>query len=302
MPLYAGFDLGGTQLKYGLIDAEGKILFQAKVHSPSKIGDLLQLLDKIWEKLKRRKGPITACGLGFPGIFNLAQQKIFQSPNYPELNHFDLLPALCQFIDVPFRINNDANMAAFGEFKCGAGQSVQSMILLTIGTGVGTGIILKGKLWHGKCGYAGELGHATVNPEGENCKCGSRGCLETEVSALKISKNYTELKKFKKAISAEEVCQRAKEGEKAALKAYAMAGYYLGIGLSIAINVLNPEKILLGGGVMEAGDYLLPIALEEARRRSYQASFDCCGIERATLGNNAGFIGAALWAKEEAEA
>jgi len=302
MSLYAGFDLGGTQLKYGLTDAKGKVLFSAKAYSPPRIEELLKLLSKIWHDIKRReKRPITACGFAFPGIFNFTEQKIFQSPNYPELDNFDLLPALSRFIDAPFWLNNDANMAAFGELKMGAGQGVQSMVFLTIGTGVGTGIILKGKLWQGKCGYAGELGHVPVNPEGERCQCGSRGCLETEVAAPKISRNYQKLKKIREAISAEEVCRRAKKGDKAALRSYGMAGYYLGIGLSITINLLNPEKILLGGGVMKAGDYLLSPAFEEARRRSYQASFDCCRIEKATLQNNAGFIGAALWAKEQVE-
>lgn len=300
MSLYAGFDLGGSQLKYGLIDEKGKVLFSAKVNTPSRIEELVHLLKRIWENLKKKeKKHIAACGFGFPGIFSIEEQKIYQSPNYPELDRFALLPALSSFIDVPFWLNNDANMAAFGELKLGAGQGVQSMIFLTIGTGVGTGVILDGRLWQGKCGFAGELGHATVNPDGEKCKCGSCGCLETEVSAPKISRNYKELKKTREEISAEEVYKRAKIEDEQARKAYAMAGHYLGIGLSIAINLLNPEKILLGGGVMKAGDFLLPHALVEARKRSYRASFDCCRIERAALGNKAGFIGAAFWAKEQ---
>lgn len=302
MSLYAGFDLGGSQLKYGLIDEKGQVLFSAKVNTPSKIEKLIQLLKSIWENLKKKqKKHIAVCGFGFPGIFNIEEQKIYQSPNYPELDHFALLPALSRFIDVPFWLNNDANMAAFGEFKLGAGQDVQSMILLTIGTGVGTGVILDGKLWQGKCGFAGELGHATVNPDGEKCRCGSRGCLETEVSASKIARNYKQLKNIEEEVSAEEVYKRAKKGDEQARKAYAMAGYYLGIGLSIAVNLLNPEKILLGGGVMKGGEFLLAPALDEARKRSYKASFDSCSIDRAALGNKAGFIGAALWAKDQVE-
>lgn len=300
MPFYAGFDLGGTQLKYGVIDEKGKIDFYEKTNSPAIIKDLLNLLEKLWESLKRdKKKRIEAAGFGFPGIFNLKDQKIFQSPNYPELDNFELIPSLSQFIDVPFWVNNDANMAGFGEYKCGAGKGAQSMILLTIGTGVGGGIILNGKLWQGNCGFAGEVGHVTVHPNGEKCNCGSRGCLETEVSAHKIAKNYNSLKKTREKISAEEVCLRAKKGERAARKAFAQAGFYLGIGLSIVINLLNPEKILLGGGVMEARDFLLPPALEEAQKRSYKASFTGCSIEKASLGNKAGFIGAAYWAKEQ---
>ncbi len=301
MPLYAGFDLGGTHLKYGLIDERGRIVFSARVESPVKIDELINLVRRIWKTLKKReKEGIEAVGFGFPGIFSLEEQITYQSPNYPELDNFEPIPALSRFIEVPFCINNDANMAAFGEFKCGAGQGVQSLIFLTIGTGVGSGIIFDGKLWQGKCGFAGELGHTTVNPNGDRCNCGSQGCLETEVSAPKIVKNYNSLRKKREEISAEEVFHRAKKGDKAARKAFALAGSYLGIGLSIAINFLNPEKILLGGAVMAASDFLLFPALEEAKKRSYKASFTCCKIEKASLGNKAGFIGAALWAKEQA--
>ena len=300
MSLYAGFDLGGTRLKYGLIDSKKKIVFEEKTSSPSKIKDLLHLLKKLWEDLKKReKKGIKAVGFGFPGIFSLEEQRILQSPNYPELDNFELIPALSRFIEVPFWVNNDANMAAFGEFKCGAGQGVQSLIFLTIGTGVGSGIILDGNLWKGKCGFAGELGHVTVHPDGDMCNCGCQGCLETEASAPKIVKNYNSLKKTEEEISAEEVFRRAKAGDKAARQAFALAGKYLGIGLSIAINLLNPEKILLGGAVTAAGDFLLSPALEEVRKRSYRASFKCCSIEKASLGNKAGFIGAALWAREQ---
>jgi len=300
MPIYAGFDLGGTDLKYGLIDEGGKVLYEARALTPPKIEELIHLLEGIWQNLKKReKQGIRAAGFGFPGIFSIEEQKIFQSPNYPELDSFDLTQALSRFIEVPFWVNNDANMAAFGEFKCGAGQGVQSMVLLTIGTGVGSGIILDGKLWLGKCGFAGELGHVTVNPKGERCNCGSQGCLETEVSAPKIVKNYNTLRKKREEITGEQVFHRAEKGGKAALQAFSQAGFYLGIGLSIAINFLNPDKILLGGAVMEAGDFLLSPALKEAMKRSYKASFRCCRIEKASLGNKAGLIGAAMWAQDQ---
>jgi len=209
MPLFAGFDLGGTHLKYGLIDEGGRVLYKARAETPAKIEELIHLLEGIWQNLKKKeKQSIRSVGFGFPGIFSLEEQKIFQSPNYPELDNFDLIPALARFIEVPFWVNNDANMAAFGEFKCGAGQGGKSMVLLTIGTGVGSGIILDGKLWLGKCGFAGELGHATVNPKGERCNCGSQGCLETEVSAPKIVKNYNTLRKKRDEITAEQVFHR----------------------------------------------------------------------------------------------
>jgi glucokinase len=300
MSIYAGFDLGGTHLKYGLTDPTGNIIFNSKTATPPTIKGLLKLLEKLWDDLKRKeKRKVAAIGFGFPGIFSLDQQRILQSPNYAELDNFDLIPALSEFIEVPFWVNNDANMAAFGEYKCGAGQGAHSLIFLTVGTGLGAGIILDGKLWRGKCGFAGELGHVTVNPEGERCNCGGQGCLETEVSAPKIVRNYNMMRKKDEKISGEEVFARAKKGEMAARQAFAQAGHFLGIGLGIAMNLLNPDKILLGGAVMSAGKLLLSPALEEVKRRSYKASYKCCTIEKASLGNKAGFLGAALWAKEQ---
>jgi glucokinase len=163
---------------------------------------------------------------------------------------------------------------------------------------LGTGLILEGKIWRGVCGFGGELGHATVNRNGERCNCGSRGCLETEVSGPKIVQNYTEKTNCDEVLDAEEIFHRAQKGDKDASEAFAIAGSYLGIGLSIAINLLNPEKILLGGGVMEAGELILAPAVEEAKARSFRSSFDCCSIQQASLGNRAGFIGSAFLAKE----
>lgn len=301
MPLYAGFDLGGTRLKYGLIDETGNIFHDGQEDSPLKVLELLQLIERVWEDLNRRHPEsIRAAGFGFPGVICFKTCKVLQSPNYQDLDNFDLAPALSRFIRVPFAINNDANMAAFGEYKKGAGRDAHSLVLLTVGTGLGSGLILEGKIWQGACGFGGELGHATVNRNGDRCNCGSRGCLETEVSGPKIVRNYLGLtrKREGKTLDAEEIFRRARRGDRAAVEAFSAAGRYLGIGLSIAINLLNPEKILLGGGVMEAGDLILTPAIQEAKARSFRSSFECCSILRASLGNRAGFLGSAFLAME----
>ncbi len=300
MPLYAGFDLGGTQVKYGLLDEGHALVFRDKKPTPPGIKDMLKLFAEIWEELKKQeKTKIIAVGFGIPGIFSLREQKIIQSPNVPALDGFDLRPALGRFIDIPFWLDNDANMAAYGEFKAGAGRGVQNLIHLTLGTGVGSGIIIDGELLHGMCGFAAEMGHLVVNPEGERCNCGSRGCLETEAAAGPIIRNYRKLAETRQPLTAEEIAEKARRGDASARRAYEMAGTYLGIALGSAINLLNPEKILLGGGIMESGDLLLPRAIEEARFRSYKASFACSSIEKASLGNDAGLIGAASWAMEQ---
>ena len=299
MPLYAGFDLGGTGLKYGLLDQRGGLVFKGEAPSPPAVNELIALFGELWDSLKKQeRRTIRAAGFGIPGIFNLTQQKILQSPNYPALDGFPLRPALARRIDAPFWIDNDANLAAYGEFRCGAGKGVRNLVLLTLGTGIGSGIILDGEMVHGTCGFAAEMGHLIVNAAGERCACGSRGCLETEASAGPIVRNYRRLSGSKEPLKAENVAVRARKGDRAARRSYQRAAYYLGIGLGCAINLLNPEKILLGGGVMRSSGLLLPGAIREARRRCYPASFACCSIEKAGLGNDAGFIGAALWARD----
>jgi glucokinase len=300
MPLYAGFDLGGTGLKYGLLDERRRLVCKGEEPSPPEIRELIAVFGKLWESLKRReRRAIRAAGFGIPGIFNLRRQKILQSPNYPALDGFPLRPALARVIDAPFWIDNDANLAAYGEFRAGAGKGVRNLVLLTLGTGIGSGIIIDGILVHGTCGFAAEMGHLIVNPEGERCACGSRGCLETEASAGPIVRNYRRLSGSKEKLAAEDIAARAKKGDRAARRSFERAAYYLGIGLGCAINLLNPEKILLGGGIMRSSGLILPGAMQEARRRCYPASFACCSIEKAGLGNDAGVIGAAVWAGEK---
>jgi glucokinase len=300
MPMYAGFDMGGTQLKYGLLDERLNLVFKDKAPTPTKIEELIELFGELWENMKKRqKTAIRTVGFGIPGIFNLKAQRILQSPNYNELNNFPLRPAIARVIEAPFWIDNDANMAAYGEFRCGAGKGVRDMILLTLGTGVGSGIIVDGELLHGSCGYGAEMGHVVVNPEGERCGCGARGCLETEAAAGPIVRNYRQLSGSIEPLTAEEVASRAKKSDGAARKSFDRAAYYLGIGLGSAINTFNPQKILLGGGIMASGKLILPMARAEAKRRSYAASYACCSIKKASLGNDAGLIGAASWARDQ---
>lgn len=297
LSLDAGFDLGGTRLKYGLVDPQGRLVRKGQVPSPGSMDELLSALRGLWERLKgEHPGKIRSCGFGFAGFYSRRDRRILQSPNFPSLDGFPIAPALRKFIDVPFRVDNDANMAAFGEFKHGAARGARSLVLLTVGTGIGSGIILDGKLWRGEGGYAGEIGHITVNPEGDVCNCGNRGCLENEASAPRIVRRYQELTGRTDVTDSKTVHRLAKTGDPAAVESFRKCAYYLGIGMGIVINLLNPEKILIGGGVVSAGRILLGPAVEEARRRSNRFSFAGCRIEKAALGNNAGLIGAAAWA------
>jgi len=299
--LFAGFDLGGTQLKFGLIGEDGAIIFKDRIPTPGSIDGLVDSIAGTMGRLENLyPGRIRSAGFGFAGFYSLRERKILHSPNYPSLNNVDIVPALERVLDVPFEIDNDANMAAYGEWKYGAGRGARSLVLLTIGTGIGSGIILDGGLWHGQCGFAGELGHITINPEGSRCNCGNIGCLETEASAPKIARNYVALTGRDEGLTAEDIDKLARRGDRAAIESFAKCGYYLGIGLGIVINFLNPEKIILGGGVMTTGEFLLDPAMEEARKRSHRVSFACTSIVKASLGNDAGLIGAASWSRDKA--
>jgi glucokinase len=295
---YAGFDIGGTELKFGLIDGAGRLVLKDRLPSPESAADLMRAVRSAWEKLREAAGGgIRSCGFGVAGFFSLKEQRILHSPNYPSLDNFPLRRELGKFIDAPFTIDNDANMAAFGEFARGSGRGSRSLVLLTVGTGIGSGIIIDGRLWQGRCGFAGELGHITVNPEGDACGCGSRGCFETEVSGPRLVRNYRDFGGRRRVATPRDVYLLAKKGDRAALKSFERCGYYLGIGLGIIINFLNPELVVIGGGVVSAGKYLLGPALKEAGRRSNPILFKCTRIIRASLGNDAGLIGSAAWSR-----
>ena len=294
MSVTAGFDLGGTHLKYGLVDQAGSILHKDRIATPATATGLMADLRAVWTDLKARSPePIGAAGFGFPGIYDIRAGRVRQSPHCAGLDDFDLVPALAGVLDVPFIVDNDANLAALGEWTYGAGRGASSLIVMTIGTGVGAGIVLDGRIWGGVRGFAGEIGHVSIRPDGLECPCGNRGCLETEVSARAILRRYRDFSAGADGQTPEEVHRRAAAGDEAAQRAFFEAGIFLGLGLSLLIDVLNPEMILIGGGIMTAGDLLLGPAVGEAARHSYRAAFEACTIRRAALGNDAGLIGAA---------
>ncbi|HSA96877.1 MAG TPA: ROK family protein [Acidobacteriota bacterium] len=299
----AGFDIGGTQIKFGLIDRDGRLVRKGKARSPEAMPEILAVIGDTWASLKRSApGPVRSCGFGIAGFYSTKERRILQSPNYPGLNGYPILPALRKIIDAPVRIGNDANMAAYGEFEHGAGRGARSLVLLTVGTGIGGGVILDGKLWEGEGGYAGELGHITVNPEGESCGCGRRGCLETEASAPRLVRNFQALSGRTDVLDSRDVYLLAKAGDRAALESFGRLAYWLGIGIGIIVTALNPEKVLIGGGVVSAGRLLMDPVVAEARRWSHPIPFAGCRVERAALGNDAGLVGAAAWARRRSRA
>lgn len=292
-----GLDLGGSFLKAGVVSESGTILerFRYAV-DPSSAERVFRTVGEAVGACTDVDRSVVAVGLGMPGIMDHGAHVIMSSPNLHCLDGRALDGLMKDVCALPYVLDNDANCGAYGEFVAGAGRGTTgSFVLLTVGTGVGGGIILDGELWHGARGFAGEPGHVVIERDGRPCNCGGRGCLETRVSAGAVVAAYES--RGGRAESAEEVARRAHGGEGAAIEALAEVGRDLGLGMAAIINLLNPEVIAVGGGVMGAGELLLGPARIEAEARAFRASFLSTRIVAATLQNDAGLVGAGLMAR-----
>jgi glucokinase len=302
-----GIDVGGTTIKAGRVAADGTILQSGSRTTPvSNLDGLIGALEALVRDLAASE-PIEAVGVGIPGLRDSATARILVSPNIPCLDGAPVEAALADRLGLPVLTRNDADMSAWGEFVLGAGAGTRHMVCLTLGTGVGSGLVLDGQLYNGSSGYAAEAGHITVNPEGLPCSCGSRGCLEAVASATGIVAlararfGTGEGQALPEPWTAESLARAASEGHTGAQEVFDEAGRYLGIACATLMNLLNPEAIVLAGGVMASGDLILQPAIEEARLRAFDATFDACRVVPARLGRQAGLIGAALFAGHTVE-
>ena len=307
-----GVDLGGTNVRTALLDTEGKILQKRKEATNASEG---------WEKVVARLArtieqqradavqqghSVVSVGVGAPGIINVDKGVVVKSPNFPDWNNLPLKMELEQRLGLPVCIENDANAAALGEMWHGAGQGVRSMILLTLGTGVGGGIILDKKIWHGADGMAGELGHMTLLPDGRLCGCGNQGCLEMYASARGIVQSYCEAlersaltsAQSRGTITSERVYQAARDGDELANGVMRDMGRMLGIGIANLINIFNPDMIVIGGGVKDAWQLFIGATHQEVMRRAFQVPAERTEIVPSMLGDDAGVVGAAAVALE----
>jgi glucokinase len=242
-------------------------------------------------------GTVRGVMLGAPGIIARDQGTVVSSPNLPGWRDVPLRRLVAEAVGMPVSLENDANAAAYGEYWRGAGRGCASMVLLTLGTGVGGGLVLGGSLWRGADGMAGEIGHITIEPGGRTCRCGNAGCLETYASATGIVDRYRELAGTEEGASAERIHSRALEGDANARQAYREAGRALGLAFATLVNLLNLERIVIGGGVLPAWELFMPPAEQELRRRAFAAPAARVSFARAALGDLAGVTGAAglLW-------
>lgn len=290
-----GVDLGGTNLRAAAIDGNGKMLdkvagsTQFKAGRDAVVSDIVQAI----ETLRSRLGQgLAGVGVGVPGFILIDKGVIVGSNNLPQFNHYPIRDEIERRLGAKVILENDANAAALGEKWMGAGRDVDDLVLLTLGTGVGGGIISGGRVLHGQLGMAGELGHMTVVPNGNPCGCGNTGCLEKHASATAISA-MAKLIGLGHDLTSEGVFKLAETGEPRAKAIFVAVGEALGIALANLINIFNFPLFLLSGGPLPAWDYFAPAMLAEVERRSFTYRNAPTRVERATLGNEAGLYGAA---------
>lgn len=295
---YIGIDIGGTSIKAGLTDGTGIVAQSAKAPTPANDLDaLMKTIEELVADLQS-SGSVKAVGIGIPGLRNARTGVIQTSPHIPCLRDVNLEERLRQRLGVPVITENDANAGAYGEWVCGAGKGCAHIAYVTLGTGLGCGLILSGKLFRGTSGYAGELGHTVVEPGGRRCACGAVGCLETRVSATGIVQTAREAKVPGDTSSAESIYNAAVQGDAAARAVFEDTGRFLGFACANLINLLNPQAIVVGGGVMASGDLLLNAAREETQKRAFRPSALDCPIVQSALWPDGGTIGAAMLARD----
>lgn len=289
---YVGVDIGGTNMRGALVSPAGEVLDRFRLKSFIVDGSepfLVRLTEAIVTLITgaEKKGiQIKGVGLGVPGLIG-TDGMIHSSVNLRPLEGLNLSDILSFRLQLPVVSANDANLIALGEAYAGAGRGMKSLVVVTIGTGLGSGLILDGRLWTGVGGFAAELGHITVEPEGILCPCGNRGCLEQYVSAAALSRYGSER-------SPEELALQARAGEPAACAAFENIGYWLGTALSGLVNTLNLDGIVIGGGVAAGYDLFAPVLLSTMQQRTFPQMIKQVKLCKSSLGDDAGLIGGAL--------
>src|SRR5215510_9398152 len=300
-------DLGGTHLRVALVDGTGRILKQLKQGTPK--GDsaacIVNALANAAEQWSDERERVVATSIMVPGAVDSDKAVVLQAPNLPSLVNFGLKAALEQRLGWPVFLENDANAAAVGEMWLGAARGCSDVMSVTLGTGVGGGVILDGKLWRGSHGSAGEIGHTTVDPfSGLKCKCGNTGCLELFASATAIVRMTREqLSLFpgstlkSEDLNAAKVYDAGRSGDELALAVFKRFGMYLGIGLANLINLIDPQIIVIAGGAVNGWDLFATEMYRQVEERAFHAIAQQVRIARAECGDNAGLLGAARLAQ-----
>lgn len=303
-----GLDLGGTKLLTALIKNSGEITDRVVLNTPSNQGEqaireqIVTSIQMLLDKTGVSPEQIAGVGVGTAGVIDSRQSVIVQATNLG-LYQAPIGAWIKDAFGFPVRIGNDANVAAVGEWLFGAGSGHQDVIYVTVSTGIGAGIISGGHLIKGFGDSAGEFGHISIEPEGPLCPCGNRGCLELYASGTALGRRVERmleagekspfLEEQVLPLTSKEIAQAAAAGDPLAVRAFEETGYYLGIGLTSLIHIFNPELIVIGGGVMNAGQFLLPAVERILQERCIPTMRNQVSIVKSVLGQEAGIKGAA---------
>ena len=307
-----GVDVGGTNVKIALVDTEGRIVYSNSIPTRAEMGyeytvsSIKQAIRDLMNETKTTKEDIEGIGFGFPGQIDCSNGIVRLLPNIPGWVNIPIAKIIEDEFQIPTKVDNDVRCAALGELNYGAGKGCQNLICITVGTGIGSGLIINGKLVRGADNSAGEIGHIKLSMDetAPICGCGDTGCLEAYASGPAIVAMAEEYIKGGKSTKYRElanpeitpyvVAEAAKQGDAVAKRIFTTIGKYIGIGLASVVNLLNPEKIIIGGGVAGAGDILLEPIEKALKNRAMPIAGSSVQIVPAQLGNTAGVIGASL--------
>lgn len=308
MTLVLGVDIGGTDIKLGLVAGGGEPRESGKIPTrPDEGPEAAAARVRRWlDESAGGAGPIVAAGVDCAGLVDGERGFLHVSPNLIGWENVPLRDIFERALGVPAMVENDANAAAYGEWAMGAGQRMRNFVCLTLGTGVGGGIIVNGELYRGSSGFAGEIGHAVIRADGPLCGCGNRGCLEALVGARAIVERAVGMLReaggaksaWGNSPTVETLSRAAVSGDAVAAAAFVETGRWLGIALANVVHILAPEAIAIGGGVAGAGNFILEPARAALRDCLMDEAMASVRIVPAALGNRASFIGVSLLALE----
>ncbi len=306
-----GVDLGGTKTALGLVSPDNEVVAQTRIPTNDHEGPeaiVERIAAQVVELERKLPSGQRAAGLGIccPGPIDHISGSLLTLVNLPGLSNTPLRQLLAERLGIPVRLDHDAKVAALGEFYYGAGRGHDHMVYVVIGTGVGAAIIINGQLYYGESNSAGEVGHMTVNPAGERCACGTRGCLETYTSGPWLSRRYQQAleqagKGDTEAIAGERVTHLAAQGDPAAQSVMNAAGEALGIAVASMAMILNVERYVIGGSVAKAGDLLLEPARKAMPHYCFQAVGARVQILQSELGDDGPILGSAWLARQAIE-
>ena len=313
---YVGIDLGGTNIKGGVVDRSGQVVYFESIETEGERGrdhvlDRIALLvGRVRDGARLSPAQIAGVGIGSPGPLSIKKGIIYSAPNLPGWENLYLADEIRARTGYPCVIENDANAAALAEAVAGAGKGLACMIMLTLGTGIGGGIVLGGRVWHGADDIAAELGHVSIHYDGVRCNCGSIGCVEAYASAPATVRRAREalaaggksvLAARGDKLTCEDVFKAARRGDWLAQKVVADTIKFLAVAIGSLINVFNPDMIVLFGGMTKAGDQLFAPLRREVAMRCFGIGAKRCKIVGSELGEHAGVIGAAFAAMQHFE-